>query len=142
MSATSNPVPPKDAVAAFDSASAFLSSLARALHHQDFPYLGQSRLKVPLVHASKLLPEPLRRRAYAIASGREGVPPDRLDAIDMEGVAAWVSDKYPERAFPAVLLGSSNGALVHLAAACGIPWLPQTMLIPVRRAGADPEDYR
>jgi hypothetical protein len=135
-------VSPEDSVAAFDSASAFLISLARALHREDFPYLGQSRLKVPMVYASKVLPTRLRRRAYAIASGREGVSPDRLAGIDMEEVATWVAAKYPDRTVPAVLLGSSNGALTHLAAACGIPWLPQTMLIPVRRPGADPEDYR
>jgi hypothetical protein len=134
-------VSPEQSVAAFDSASAFLSSLARALHHQDFPYLGQSRLKVPLVYASKALPRRLRRRAYAVASGREGVPPERLGGIDLERVACWVTAKYPGRRFPAVLVGSSNGALTHLAAACGIPWLPQTMLIPVRRPGAAPDDY-
>ena len=147
MSATPNPkrirrVPPENSVAAFDSASAFLTSLALALHHEDFDYLGQSRLKVPLVYASKALPGPLRRRAYAMASGREGVAPDRLEGVDLEQVARWATAKYPDRAFPAVLLGSSNGALTHLAAACGIPWLPQTMLVPVRRPGADPEDYR
>lgn len=135
-------VPPERSVAAFDSASAFLTSLGRALHHQDFPYLGQSRLKVPLVYASQALPQPLRRKAYAVASGREGVPPERLAGIDMEQVATWVTAKYPDRRFPAALLGSSNGALTHLAAACGIPWLPQTMLIPVRRPGAAPEDYQ
>jgi hypothetical protein len=135
-------VAPEDSVAAFDSASAFLTSLSRALHHQDFAYLGQSRLKVPLVYASKALPLPLRRRAYAMASGREGVAPDRLAWIDLEQVATWVTAQYPDRPFPAVLLGSSNGALTHLAAACGIPWLPQTMLVPVRRPGADPDDYR
>ena len=31
------------------------------------------------------------------------------------------------------MLGSANGAAVHLAAALGIPWLPQTFLTPVRR---------
>jgi hypothetical protein len=135
-------LPPEDAVASFDSASAFLESLARALHGKDFPYLGQSRFKVPLVLASRALPPPLRRRAYAIASGREGVPPDRLGEIDLERVAGWVAGRYPERSAPAVLLGSSNGAVTHLAAACGIPWLPQTLLIPVRRPGVDPRDYR
>ena len=129
-------------MAAFDSASAFLTSLSCALHREDFAYLGQSRLKVPLVYASRVLPVPVRRRAYAKASGREGVSPDRLAGIDLEQVATWVTTKYPARAFPAVLLGSSNGALTHLAAACGIPWLPQTMLVPVRRPGADPDDYR
>jgi hypothetical protein len=129
-------------VASFDSASALLVALARALQHRDFPYLGQSRFKVPLVYASAALPLPLRRRAYAIASGREGVRPDRLAEIDMEKVAAWVAGRYAPQRVPAVLLGSSNGALTHLAASCGIPWLPQTLLIPVRRPGSDPEDYR
>src|SRR4051794_36452806 len=95
-------VAPEDAVAAFDSASAFLTSLSRALHHEDFAYLGQSRLKVPLVHASRALPGPLRRRAYAKASGREGVSPDRLAGIDLEQVATWVTTKYPDLPFPAV----------------------------------------
>jgi hypothetical protein len=135
-------VPPEKAVASFDSASAFLTSLALALRQRDFPYLGQSRLKVPLVHASRMLPPAIRRRAYAIASGREGVPPDRLGGIDMEQVAAWVTAHYGHGPVPAVLLGSSNGALTHLAATCGVPWLPQTLLIPVRRPGADPEDYQ
>jgi hypothetical protein len=135
-------VRPDRAVASFDSASAFLESLARALDGRGFPYLGQARYKVPLVYASRALPLTLRRRAYAIASGREGVAPERLDGIDLEQVAAWAAAKYRPRPAPAVLLGSSNGALTHLAAACGAPWLPQTLLIPVRRPGADPEDYR
>lgn len=148
-------VSPQRAVAAFDSASAFLESLSRALAHREFAYLGQSRAKVPLVHASRLLPVGLRRRAYAWASGREGVAPDQLGRIDMGQVAAWAVGKYDQSprpttasdadgrpGFPAVLIGSSNGALTHLAAACGIPWLPQTLLIPVRRPGADPTDYR
>jgi hypothetical protein len=42
---------------------------------------------------------------------------------------------YPPKAYPAVAIGSSNGAAVHLWAALGIPWLPQTLLIPVARSG-------
>jgi hypothetical protein len=89
-----------------------------------------------------VLPPSLRRRAYAVASGREGIPAEKLGAIEMDQVAEWVAATYADQPAPAVLLGSSNGALTHLAAACGIPWLPQTMLIPVRRPGADPADYR
>lgn len=135
-----NDVRPQDAVASFDSATAFLASLARALDGRAFPHLGQSRLKVPLVYASAALPTPLRRRAYAIASGREGVPVERLHAVNLENVATWAAAQYPPRRYPAVLIGSSNGALTHLAATTGIPWLPQTLLVPVRRPGTDPED--
>jgi hypothetical protein len=133
-------VPPEESVASFDSASAFLLALARALDGRDFPYLGQSRWKALPVRASVLLPRPLRWRAYALASGREGVAVDRLGDIDLDDVAGWVARTYPDRRYPAVLVGSSNGALTHLAAACGVPWLPQTMLVPVRRRGADPAD--
>jgi len=37
-------------------------------------------------------------------------------------------------------VGSSNGAVVHLAAALGAPWLPQTLLLPVRHGGVHPDD--
>ncbi|RFU20412.1 hypothetical protein [Geodermatophilus marinus] len=133
-------VRPEDAVASFDSASALLLALARALDGQDFPHLGQARWKAALVRASALLPPPLRCRAYAVASGREGLPAHRLGDVDLDEVAGWVARAYPDRRFPAVLVGSSNGALTHLAAACDIPWLPQTLLVPVRRRGADPQD--
>lgn len=135
-------VRPDRAVASFDSASAFLESLSRALDGRDFRHLGQARAKVPLVYASRALPLRLRRRVYAIASGREGVRAEQLGGVDLEQVASWVTAKYTDRPAPAVLVGSSNGALTHLAAACGAPWLPQTLLVPVRRPGADPEDYR
>jgi hypothetical protein len=133
-------VPPQKAVASFDSASAFFLALARALDARDFPHLGQPRWKAVPVLASGLLPPGVRCRAYAIASGREGVPVDRLGDVDLAEVAAWVARTYPERRYPGVLIGSSNGALTHLAAACGLAWLPQTLLVPVRRRGADPAD--
>lgn len=140
MSRRNRRVGPEDAVASFDSASALFLALARALDGRDFPYLGQSWLKVPPVRASALLPRPLRCRAYAIASGSEAVAVPRLGDIDLDEAAHWVARTYPDRQYPAVLIGSSNGALTHLAAACGIPWLPQTLLVPVRRRGADPTD--
>jgi hypothetical protein len=40
------------------------------------------------------------------------------------------------------VVGSSNGAAVHLCAALGIPWLPQTTLIPVRRTGIHPDEIK
>jgi hypothetical protein len=47
---------------------------------------------------------------------------------------------YPQRQYPAVMVGASNGAAVHLCAALGIPWLPQTFLIPVARSGIQPDE--
>ena len=41
-----------------------------------------------------------------------------------------------------MLIGSSSGAATHLAALAGVPWLPQTMLVPVRHGGLDPDEPR
>jgi hypothetical protein len=49
---------------------------------------------------------------------------------------------YPKRRYPAVAIGSSSGALVHLCAALGIPWLPQTFLVPVRQTDIAPDEAR
>jgi hypothetical protein len=51
-----------------------------------------------------------------------------------------VVDKFPRRTYPAMLIGSSNGAAVHLACALRVPWLPQTLLVPVRRRRVHPDD--
>ena len=48
--------------------------------------------------------------------------------------------QYPRRQYPAVVVGSANGAAVHLWAALGIPWLPQTFLVPIARSGVHPDD--
>lgn len=39
-----------------------------------------------------------------------------------------------------MLVGSSSGAVAHLGALAGIPWLPQTFLVPVRHRGLDPDE--
>ena len=65
----------------------------------------------------------------------EAVSPRRLARIRSEAITEWVAGLYPERRYPAVLIGSSNGALTHLAAALDAPWLPQTFLIAVRQPG-------
>ncbi|MDP9435058.1 MAG: hypothetical protein M3P93_07645 [Actinomycetota bacterium] len=125
-------LPGDRAVADFDSASAMLRATAAALHGRTLPRLGKGRLTGTAVRASAALPLPLRRAAYARVSGAEAVPGDRLGDLDAEAVAAWTVELYPQRRYPAVALGSSNGAAVHLWAALGVPWLPQTWLLPVR----------
>jgi hypothetical protein len=127
-------------VASFDSASAMLRALSNALRGRDFARLGQHPLAALPVRASTALPRPLRQSTYAVAGAREGVSAGRLGDVDLDNVAGWVCGHYPARRHPAVFVGSSNGALVHLAAAIGAPWLPQTVLVPVRHRAEDPAD--
>jgi hypothetical protein len=119
-------------VADFDSASAMVQASARFLHGEDFPGLGLSRRLEPLAMAVNYLPRPVRRFIYTYSGGAEAIAPARLSEIRAEEVGRWATGLYPERSFPAIAIGSSNGALVHLCAALGIPWLPQTVLIADR----------
>lgn len=131
---------PERAVAAFDSASALLLATANALRGKDFPHIGQSALRAEAVRASWLLPAPIRRKAYSIIGAAEGLRPRQLAGVDLEAVARWIVNHYDHKPYPGVVIGSTNGALAHLCAATGMPWLPQTILIPVRWARNDPDD--
>jgi hypothetical protein len=135
-------VRPSRFVAGFDSSGAMLRALARFLHGQDFPALGNPRVLAPLLVAGNLLPARPRERLYAASGGLTAVPVARLSRPFAEDVAAWMTSLYPRRRYPLALIGSSNGAAVHLAAALGVPWLPQTFMVPVRNSGNDPDDPR
>ncbi len=132
-------------IADFDSAMAMTRALSNYLKGADFPLLGampRSR-ELPMKVVAGLvneLPVALREWIY-IWSGRfEAVSARKLGAVDMERVARSVVSLYPRRKYAAVAIGSSNGAATHLWAALGIPWLPQTLLIPVARSGFHPDD--
>jgi hypothetical protein len=122
-------------IAAFDSATAMLVALAGFLRGTDMPPLGRpgARLLAPAAAVATRLPVPARQAVYSIASGNEGQRPERLGDVDFEQVTARLISAYPQRRYPAVAVGSSSGALMHLCAALGIPWLPQTVLLPVRQ---------
>jgi pimeloyl-ACP methyl ester carboxylesterase len=139
--------PATASIAQFDSATAFLRGTAAALHGRDLPALGAfSRPLAPVVErvvpAVNLLPERLREQVYRVGSGSEAAPPGELHAVNAEVLARWMVGQYPRREFPAAIVGSSNGALAHLAAALGIPYLPQTFLLPVAQPQVDPDDPR
>jgi hypothetical protein len=131
-------------VAKFDSATAMLRALAGFLHGRDFPMLGGRAQAEPLAAGLlglvNRLPEGLREQLYIYSGWSEATPPAKLAPVRSEALAGWVAGHYPRRRYPAVMVGSSNGAMVHLGAALGIPWLPQTLLLPVRQRGVHPDE--
>jgi hypothetical protein len=129
---------PDRVVAAFDSASVLHGATAAALRGRGFPHLGNNDLAAAATRAAGRLPWGVLRHLYTRIGAAEGLPPDRLGDVDMAAVAGWLADAYPDHPYPAVLIGSSNGALAHLAAAMQVPWLPGTVLVPVARV-ADPQ---
>ena len=129
-------------VADFDSASAMLRALACSLRGQGFSDLGLPSVLRPVAIAANSLPHPVRREIYKLGGLFEAISPRRLERIRDQEIAQWVVSQFPERQYPAVLVGASNGALTHLAAALGAPWLPQTFLIPVRHLRVDVDQPR
>jgi hypothetical protein len=126
---------PKQVVASFDSASVLHAATVAALNGQPFPNLGSTALAGLAVRAAGRMPWPVLRRIYTRIGASEGINPRRLGDVDLGAVAASFTERYPKRRYPAILLGSSNGALTHLAAAMQVPWLPDTVLVPVARVG-------
>ena len=136
---------PTSYIADFDSAAAMLRALVNYLQGRDFPLLGtMPKWRAPamklLAHAVNRMSNPLKERVYIWSGRYEAIAARKLDKAKTERIAEWVVSLYPKRKYPAVAIGSSNGALTHLWAALRIPWLPQTFLIPVARSGPHPDE--
>jgi pimeloyl-ACP methyl ester carboxylesterase len=134
-------------IAGFDSATAVLRGTASALRGRDLPALGVVPRPVapllervlPVVNA---LPARVREEVYRRGSGAEAVRPGELWTVSADAVARWMVDQYARRPYPAAIIGSSSGALAHLAAALDAPFLPQTFLVPVAQPQVHPDDPR
>jgi hypothetical protein len=127
-------------IARFDSAAAMAQALAAALHGERFASPSQSPVFDRLMPAINALPKRLREWAYIVGGMSEGIAAKRAQRLDIEHIAEWIAGLYPQRSYGCAFVGSSNGALTHVAAAMGAPWLPQTFLCPVRAPFSDPDD--
>lgn len=128
--------------ASFDSASAMVGAVAAYLHGRPVPLLGHraGRLLRPLLVAANHLPLTLRQDLYSRGSGREALSHEAVAGARAENLAARVVSSYDRRPYPAVVVGSTPGAVAHLCAALGAPLLPQTFLLPLGRRPGDPGD--
>ncbi|MBD3245962.1 MAG: hypothetical protein GF333_03030 [Candidatus Omnitrophica bacterium] len=123
----------------FDSSSAMLFSLANFLSGSEDGVGLPPKLPKMLGDFLNVTPEALRESIYLISGVQESLSVKHLRRIDDEYISSWVSDRYPARKYPAVVIGSSNGALIHLCAMLDIPWIPQTVLLAVSRK-MDPDE--
>lgn len=128
-------------VAPADSSITMVDAVAHFLRGEDFPALGRGRLVERIFPLLNLLPPRTRENLYSLTAHFAAVEPEGLGRVDAERMAEWVVRRYrPERRHPAVLVGSPNGAAVHLAAALDAPYLTQTFLLPVRQHGGHPDE--
>ncbi len=133
---------PPRGIARFDSAAAMVQALAASMTGKPFASPSQSPALDALMPAINQLPRIAREWAYAFGGMTESIGPRHARQLDIEKIAEWIVGLYPDGPFRAAFVGSSNGALVHVAAALGVPWLPQTFLCPVRAPLSDPDDGR
>lgn len=124
---------PSKVVASFDSASVLHAATAAALRRETFPHLGNPGVLAMLARVGGRMPWPVLKQIYARIGGAEGIDPELLGEVDLQRVAGSFATGYAPARYPAAFVGSSNGALTHLAAAMRAPWLPVTVLIPVKR---------
>ncbi len=125
-------LPPKFS-AGFDSGAGFVKALSNALKGQEFKGLGAAPPVEPLANFVNMLNSELRETTHIMNTGVEGIPADHMISVNAEDFMKAVVNMYPARKYPAIMLGSVSGAMVHLAALMGIPLLPQTYMIPVYR---------
>lgn len=130
---------PPDYVTEFDSAARPLMALAHQLHGLEYRGRADSPLASFATRAAAQLPERLKQMAYKWGGAFSAAAPEEIGSIRSDEIARWAVSAYPQRLYPAVMIGSSNGAAVHLCAALGVPWLPQTVLVPIRR-DMDPDE--
>lgn len=122
-------------------------AVARFLHGRPYPALGMfpgpaAKLLERCAPSLDRLPSGVRRTLYVRGGWLEAIPARRAGSVEGERIAGYLASQYPDRRYQAAVVGSSSGALVHLCAALGAPFLPQTVLVPVRHPGLHPDEPR
>jgi hypothetical protein len=133
------PQSPPGFLAAFDSASVMVMANAAFLRGEPFPALGNPPWLKPIARQARILPRKVREKVFVLSGAMETISPRRVHRLNLDEVPQWLDAEYPPGPYPAVAVGSSSGAMLHLYTALGIPWLPQTLLVPVRQR-VDPDD--
>lgn len=125
----------------FDSAVNTVRAVGSYLHGKDHGSLSMgptNRFLSDVVGAKP--PDRVRAAYYRIMGFGQGLPLDRVRHLDVDVLDEWVTRQYGPGPFPVVVVGCTSGGVVHLAAALGAPFLPQTTLSSVRDLATHPDD--
>ncbi|WP_238447249.1 hypothetical protein [Micromonospora sp. 4G55] len=124
----------------FDSSVNMVRALGRFLRGKDHRGMSVGPGSARLADALSALPAPLRRRMFIEMGALQGIPLDRVGQVRAEDLAYWATRQYPDGPYPAVVIGAASGGGLHLAAALGAPYLPQTVLVALRDRTSHPDD--
>ncbi|MBD2257647.1 hypothetical protein [Pseudanabaena sp. FACHB-2040] len=122
-------------VIGLDSATVALKGIAQYLHGKELRSGGVApELMATLAEVGNRLPNKWVETVSTFSGWLDASGPWVADSVRAETVSRWVVNLYPKRHYPGAMIGSSNGAAVHLCAALGMPWLPQTLLTCLRHS--------
>jgi hypothetical protein len=124
----------------FDSGVNAARALGRYLRGKDHRGMSVGPGSRLLAGLASSLPTRVRRGAFSAMGVLQGVPLDQARHISSDDIAEWTAAQYGPGPYPAVVVGSPSGAVVHLAAALRAPYLPQTTLAAVRELETHPDD--
>lgn len=116
-----------------DSGALPVAALAARLRGEEYRGESQSLFQTVGTKVADALPAAVREWLYAMSGGLSAAPANRAASVDSDKLAEWTVARYPSRRYPAVMIGASNGALQLLCSALCIPWLPQTLMVSLRR---------
>ncbi|MFQ6034186.1 MAG: hypothetical protein ACE5KR_04920, partial [Candidatus Bipolaricaulia bacterium] len=116
----------------FDSATRTVREAARAISGRGRgileAYPPGSSLFLGFI---KLLPEDLRIKALEWGIS-QSLGRSSLGGLDPGSLPRWSVAQYPRRRYPAIIVGSPGGAVAHLAALLGAPFLTSSFLLGFR----------
>lgn len=127
-------------ISRFDSATDMVGALSSFLKGEDFEGVGATPSSQLYAKAVNMLPGSWKQKLYTYGGISDASSYKNVEDLEAEEIDKWVYNVYPKKKYPAIAIGSSNGAMVHLCAALGIPWLPQTALIPIKKGKKLPVD--
>jgi len=133
---------PQRYITQFDSATSMVYALSNCLRGEPFAGKGiTTEFPRWAGDAINAVPGKAREEIYAWGGWLGSMPVNRIEEINGEAAAKWITEQFPTQSYPGAMVGSANGAAIHIAAALGMPWLPQTLLVTIRRL-LDPDQLK
>jgi hypothetical protein len=124
----------------FDSSVNMVRALGRLFEGKDHRGLSIGPGSRRLANLASSPSRQLRRFSFTGMGRAQGIPLDRTRLVDAEGIASWATQQYRRGPFDTAIIGSGSGAGLHLAAALGAPFLPQTTLVAVKDLTTHPDE--
>jgi hypothetical protein len=125
----------------FDSSVNGVRALGSFLHGKDHKALSMGPSSPVLSDTiATSPPDRVRAALFRVAGYSQGIPLDKVRHLDVDELDEWAVQQYDGGPYPVVVIGSGSGGVVHLAAALGAPFLPQTTLSGVRDLATQSDD--